>query len=417
VLFAICSAQVRVAARRAAGAFATAPLVVSGAAVAAALLPAGAWWAGLHAAPALRDGDPTVIALGAGLAAALAGGFVTLLAPGARVLGSQLDAAPIPQVRAFVGLRLFAPLAALVLLALPVVVFVVAAARGATPLVLVRLLGAAALGAAGTEAALALARRSFVGLPTAAAVALLLLARDSVLLAPGAVAVWTAALALRPAERVARAQVNLLARSRAATAAMRYARRRDLRRQAAVGMGLAVTGAVALRALDVPHDVAVLFGGVTAVLGAAVFPLAAPGLDRRANWLWRSVPVRPATLALVHGAVALALAFVLAAAGVTLTFAAAPTRPAVVLPLGAATSVLLGSALLGGSLVPWRAERLGDQLGSYAAFGVVAAAVAFVLARIAPVIGAEHGLRAGGLAAAALCACAGTATLATARRA
>jgi hypothetical protein len=403
--------------RRAAAAFVAAPFVAGCAALVAAALPAAAWWAGTHMAPALREADPALLALGAGLAAALAGGVVTLLAPGARALGSQLEAAPIPRVTALLGLRLLAPATALILLALPVVLFAAPAARGATPIVLARLVGAAALGGTGVEAALALARRSHRGVPVVGALALLLLARGSLLAVPFAIALWIASLAARPDERAPRATVRIVARRRASATAMRYARRRDLRRQATACVALAVVGAASLRATGVPNEVAVAFGGATALLGAAVVPLAAPGLDRRAEWLWRSAPTQRSTLALLHGSVALCLGIGVAAVGIGGALAAAPAHPAVVLPVAAGAAVVLGAAQLGGSLVPWRPDRLAEQLGAYAAFGVVLSMLFLVLAWSAPLVGADHGARAGMLALAALGFCVGSATLVTARRA
>jgi hypothetical protein len=367
-------------------------------------------------APTLREADPALLALAAGLTAALAGGVVTLLSPGTRALGTQLEAAPIPRVPALLGLRLFAPAAALVLLALPVALFAAPVAGTATPVVLVRLAGAVALGGAAVEAALALARRSLGGVPVVAVLALLLLARGSVFAAPFAIALWVMSLATRPDERAPRAMVRVVARRRSSATAMRYARRRDLRRQAAACVVLAVVGAASLRTAGVPNEVAVSFAGATALLGAAVVPLAAPGLDRRADWLWRSTPTRRWMLALVHGSVALGLGILVAAVGVAGALAAAPADPAVLLPLAAGAAVVLGAALLGGSLVPWRADRLAEQLGAYAAFGVVVSTLFLVLAWSAPVVGAERGALAGILALATLGLCVGAATLVTARR-
>jgi hypothetical protein len=77
---------------------------------------------------------------------------------------------------------------------------------------------------------------------------------------------------------------------------------------------------------------------------------------------------------------------------------------------------VLGAALLGGSLAPWRPDQLADQLGAYATFGVVVSVLLVVLARSAPLVGAERGARAGLLAVAALLGCVGLAVCVTARR-
>ena len=416
MLFAICNAQLRCVWRRIEGAFAAAPVLVGGAAVGVAVLPAVAVWAGRRAAPALRAAEPSTLALGAGLAAALVGAVLTLLAPGRGAFGKQLEAAPISRATSFVGLTLIPSASALALLAVPAALFAAPAAGRATPLVLVRLLGAAAAGGAATEAVLALARRSLRGAPVAACLVLLLLGWRTAAVAPFVVALWVAAAAARPDERPERAGVRVQGRGRVATAALRYARRRELRRQTAAACALAAAGALALRASGVPNRATVLFGGSTALLGAAVVPLAAPGIDRRAEWLWRSAPSGRAALALIHGIVAIVLGALVAAIGIVLTLAVAPVRPAVALPLAVGAVVVLGAALLAGSVIPWRSDRLAEQLGGYAAFGVVLTVLWFALARTAALLGAEHGARAGVLACAALAGCVGAATAVTGRR-
>jgi hypothetical protein len=417
VLFAICNAQLRCTLRRVDAAFAAAPLVVGAAGLGAAALPALAFWAGTRSAPALRAADPFVLALGAGLAAALAGAVLTLLAPGRHALGAQLEAAPIPRTTAFVGLTLLPPGVALALLGLPVALFAAPGAGHATPLVLARLLGAAAAGGAGAEAALTFGRRSLRGVPVAAGLALLVLAWESAFVVPFALALWLVAAAVRPDERPVRASVRVLGRGLVGTTALRYARRRELRRQAAAACVLAVAGAASLRAIGTPNQVAVLLGGSTVLLGAAVVPLAAPGVDLRTRWLWRSAPRRAVELTALHGGVALALGFVVAAIGVAGSLAVAPVAPAVALPLAVGAVVVLGAAFLAGSLVPWQSDRLADQLAGYAAFGVVLSALWFALARGASLVGAEHGVQAGALALAALAGCFGAAVLVTGSRA
>jgi hypothetical protein len=180
---------------------------------------------------------------------------------------------------------------------------------------------------------------------------------------------------------------------------------------------LAVAGAAMLRAIGVPNQVAVLFAGATALLGAAVVPLAAPGIDRRTDWLWRSVPRPRLELAARHGVVALTLGLGVAAVGVIGSLALAPVAPTVVLPLAAGAAVVLGASLLAGSLVPWRSDRVADQLGAYAAFGAVLSILWCALARTALLVGAEHGVRAGVLALGALACCFGAAVALTGSRA
>jgi hypothetical protein len=408
---------VRCSARRLEGAFAAAPILVGTAALGVAVLPAFAFWGGERAGSTLRAGNPTALAFGAAIMAALVGAVLTLLAPGRRLLGAQLEAAPVPRLTSFVGLSLFSPCVVLALLGLPLALFVAPVAGRETPFVLVRLLGAAAAGGASVEAALAFGRRSLRGLPVVACLALLAVAWRNPVVAPVAVALWIAAAAVRPDERSVRASVRLLACGRFRTTAVRYARRRELRRQAVAACVLAASGAAALRGAGVPHQVAALFGGSTALLGAAVVPVAAPGLDRRGEWLWRSAPWPRSALALLHGLVALTLAATVAATGAGLSLAVAPVAVPFVLPLAVAMPVVLGAALLAGAVVPWRSDRLAEQLGAYAAFGVLLSLLGFALARAAPVIGAEHGPRAAALASAALACCVGAAVSLIGRRA
>jgi len=393
--------QARCLARRAADAFAASPLVLLLAGGAFAALPVLALWAGRSAAPALQSADHRAVVVSAALVAGLAGAAVTLLVPGPRALGCQLEAAPVPWPVAFAGLVLFPVSVALVLVLPAAALFVAPSAGARTPLVLARVLGFAALGGCAAEAAVAVARRSARGLPVAAGCGLL-----AVLDAPPplAVVLWAAAAAARPAEPAARGDVTVVVHGVAGTALARYARRRDLRRQAAAGVAVAVAGALALRVVGV-LDVAAAFGAFGAVLGAAIVPLAAPGADRAAEWLWRAAPASRRSLAFVFGGVALALGAAVALAGALGALAAAPAPPARLLPLAAVLALVLATGLLAGAVVPWRSDRLGEQLGAYAAFGVVAAVVWASLARLAPLLHAEHGLRAVALVACASLAC------------
>ena len=416
MLSAICKAQLYCVRRRVDAAFAAAPLLVGGAALGVAAVPALALWAGERAEAPLRAAEPSILALGAGFAAALVGAVLTVLAPGRRSLGPQLEAAPISHSTAFVSLTLVPWAAALLLLAVPVVSFAAPAAGRATPIVIVRLIGAVAAGGAASEAVLALARRSLRGIPVAACLVLLLFGWRAVIVSPFALALWVGAAAARPEELPERAGVRVQARGRAGTAALRYARRRELRRQTASACLLAVAGAIALRATGVPNGATALCGGSTALFGAAVVPLAAPGIDHRAEWLWRSAPSSRAVLALIHGVVAIALGLGAAALGVAATLAVAPVTPRVALPLAVAAAAVVGAALLAGSIVPWRSDRLAEQLAGYAAFGAVLTILGFALARTAALVGAEHGARAGALAGAALFACLAAAIAVAGRR-
>ncbi|MDX6411740.1 MAG: hypothetical protein QOE91_1256, partial [Gaiellaceae bacterium] len=214
MLSAICKAQLCCTWRRVDAAFVAAPFLVGSAALCVAGLPVLAVWGGARAAPALRAADPAALALGAGLVAAFVGAVLALLAPGRRALGAQLEPAPMSRVVAFVGLMLLPPVAVLALLAAPAALFAAPAAGRATPLVLARLLGAAAAGAAAAEAALALGRRSLRGVPVFAGLALLSVAWKSAAVVPFAIALWITAAAGRPEEKPERASVRVLGRGR-----------------------------------------------------------------------------------------------------------------------------------------------------------------------------------------------------------
>jgi hypothetical protein len=401
---------VRCLARRLADAFAASPLVLALACAAFAGLPAVALWAGRRAAPSLRTADPKLVLLSAALTAALAGAAVTLLAGGAAALGRQLEAAPVPRLVALAGLILFPASLALAVVGPAAILFAAPVEGWRTPVACARLLGFAALGGAGAEALVAVARRSARGLPVAAGVGLLAAAGAPLLLTPAALLLWAVAAATRPAEPPRRGDVVVLARGVVLSAAARYARRPDLRRQAGAACSLALAGAIAVRLADA-RGAAALFGGFTAVVGAAVVPLAAPGIDRDAEWLWRVVPASRSLLAIAFAAAAFALGTAVALAGAAGAFASAPVPVLRLLPLAAVLALVLASALLAGAAVPWRAERLGEQLGAYAAFGVFAGALWFALAHVAQLLNAEHGLRAAALVATATLACASAAAL------
>jgi len=418
VAWTLCRTELRCLARRLEGAFAASPLVVGAAVLALAALPAVALRAGMRAAPSLRAAAAAQsFAVSVGLAAALAGSVVTLLAPGRRALGRQLEASPLSRTTVFVGLTALPLALVLCAIGLPAVLLVAPAAGRRTPLVLAELIGAVALGGAAAEAVLALARRSLRGVPIAAAVGLIALGGRGP--APLAVPLWAAAAALRPDEPPERGAVHVVVRSAFGCALVRYARRRELRRQALAALALTGAGAVVLRVTGVPAAAGLLLAGSSALLGAAVVPLAAAGLDLRAQWLWRSSPSSPAVIAGTSAAAALVCGGSVAAVGIAVAMAADPVPPADAAPLAVALAglLVLGAALLAGALVPWRSERPVEQLGAYGAFAAVLTGAWIALSRLAPFVGAERGSRAAGLAAAACVCCVAASIVHSARRA
>jgi hypothetical protein len=404
VAWTLCRAELLCVARRLASAFASSPFVVGAGVLFVAALPALALWSGVRAAAELRvaAADPSFTPA-IGLVAALAGAIVTLLAPGRRALGRQLEAAPLSPLTVFLGSTAL-PLGLLAGgMALPVALFVAPVAGAGTPLVILQLAGAAALGGAGTEAVLALARRSLRGAPVIACAGVLaVVGRDAV---PLALVLWLVAAASRPDEPPEHGGVQLVARSAFGCSVARYARRRELRRQALATLALTAASAIALRVVGTPRASGLLLAGSSALLGAAVVPLAAPGLDLRARWLFCSAPASRVAVAARNASAALVAGASVSTVGLGLALAVEPDSPRVLAPLGAGALLVLGSASLAGALVPWRSERLIEQLGAYAAFAVLLVAGWAALARFAAVAGAERGVAAFGLVAAAFACC------------
>jgi hypothetical protein len=422
----LCRSQLRCAARRLFASAVAAPFVVCVGGVVAASLPALALWAGVRAASELEGAfalDPGLAAASAlctCLGAALVGALIAAIAPSAEALGSQLVAAPVPPLAVVIGLVVLPFGIATVVLSVPAALFLAPLTGEAAPSALASVGACVVLGAAAAEAVIALSRRALRGLVVAAAVAsvaaldpsrgLAEAVRGHATLVPGlfvvaGVAVWIVAAATRPRARVGIATVRVVAQGPFTAALARLARADELRRQAIVAVLAAGVGAVLLRALGVPKNVVLLPAAATGILGAAVLPLAAAGLERRAEWLLRSAPRTRRSLALASAAAALLAATVVAvgacAAAASAT-QAIPARAFALVPLGC---MLFGAALLAGAIVPWRECRAFEQLGSFAAFAVLATAISFALARIAAVVHADSGAGAVVLASSALAAC------------
>jgi hypothetical protein len=422
----LCRSQLRCAARRLSAAAVAAPLVVCVGGFVAASVPALALWAGGRAASELEGAfalDPGLAAASAVctcLGAALVGALLAAIAPGAEALGSQLVPAPVSPLAVVIGLVVLPFGIATVALSVPAVLFLAPLTGGAVPSALASVVACVVLGAAAAEAAIALSRRALRGLAVAVAVAALAAldpsrglaeaVRGHGTTAPGlfavaAVTVWIAAAATRPRARAANATVRVVAQGPFTAALARVARADDLRRQAMVAVLAAGVGAVLLRALGLPGAVVVLPAAATGILGAVALPLAAAGLDRRAEWLLRGAPRTRRSLALASAAAALVAGTVVAVCACAAAMSATQAIPARVLALAPLTCVLFGAALLAGAIVPWRESRAFEQLGSFAAFAVLAAALSFALARIAPVVHADSGAGAVVLASSALAAC------------
>jgi hypothetical protein len=419
VIWALCRTQLVCAFRRAADAFATSPLIVGGLALAAAVVPALALWGGARLAAPVQyalESDAAAThasAVSLCIAAALVGGVVTALAPGRDALGAQLAAAPLSRRTSFAGSTLLPSTFALTAFAVPPLLFLAPVARGAAPSAAAAMAAAAALGGALVEGCLALARRALHGCAVIAAAALLVafdpsaalaaaLVRDarasSLALAAGSMTLWICAAATRPEPVQGGARVRVVARGPFGCALARYFRARELRIQAWLAIVAAGGGAALLRAVAVPPGGAAVLGACTGILGASSLTLAALGVDRRAEWLWRSAPYRRSALGAIFAVGAVAASSAVALLACAAAVMAAPAAVHRLLPLVAFAALSFAAALIAGAAVPWRAGRAAEQLATYAAFAAVAAALAAALAKLAPLVHAEAGTAAGVLA-------------------
>jgi hypothetical protein len=422
----LCRSQLRCAARRLSAAASAAPLVVCVGGAVAAALPALALWAGVRAADALEGAfalDPglaAAFALCLCLGAALAGALLAAIVPGMEALGSQLAAAPVPRRAVVAGLVVLPFGIAGAALSVPAVLFLAPLTGDAAPSALASVAASLFLGAAAAEAAIALSRRALRGLTFAGAVAAVVAFNPSralaeavrghptaapALIALAAVVVWSTAVAMRPQARVASATVRAVVRGPLTAAVARIARADEIRRQAAIAVLAAGVGGVLLRAFGIPASTVTLPAAATGILGAAVLPLASVGFHRRADWLLRSAPRTGRSLALASVAAGLSAGTFVALGACAAVAAATQAIPARAFAFAPLTCMLFAAALLAGAIVPWRPARAFEQLGSFAAFAVIAAALSFALARIAPVVHADSGVGAAILGSTTLVVC------------
>ena len=397
------------------------PLLAFAAAASCAGVPVAAVVAGIrfdarYAELARDDAVLRSLALGIGATGLVAGAAVALLAPGLAQLGGALEAAPISRVAAAWSLTIAPACVGGVVLVAPLLLFatamagvdgIVLAAATATAVLTgaalgegLRLggrlepsglavlgaaaglwaIGGAALGAdwyVGPAGAVAGARPPLLCLTLLGAFAL------------GAVALWLAGCAVQATTRDRRRDVhatNLPGQAVPAVAvatARRVVRHRELRVQAAAAVLLPVAVAASLGAtLDVGGGPLLAFAVGLSVTAAALLPAAAVGLGGDGGWLFDTAP-RPARIlaaAIALGGVCVSLAVVAAAALFALPFARGD--PTAYLELEGAAAFVLGSAAFGGAVVPWRADRLLQQLASYGSVIAVVVCVWLAVGRL-----------------------------------
>jgi hypothetical protein len=402
----------RCAWRRLRPALAQNPLLALGAVAACAVVPVVAVVAGarLDARYVELTRDETVLrslALGLCATGLVAGAAVALLAPGLAQLGHALEAAPISRAAAAWSLTVAPVCVGGAAILVPFLLFAVPLA-GVEGFVLVEATATGAvLGAACGEGLRLSSRLEPPGLAVlGSAIGLWALCGEamgaawyagpagsvaghsslpSVLLlgvfALGGVGLWLAACAVQSKAQVRRRDVRTTSLPRRAVPAVavatarRIVRHRELRLQAAAAVVLPVAvGASLGAALEVGGGPLLTFAVGLSITAAALLPAAAFGLGRDAGWLFGVAPRSSRVLA---GAVALggagpSLAVVAAAALFCAPFARGD--PPTYLELEGTAAFVLGCATFGGAAVPWRPDRLLQQLGSY---GSVIAVVVF----------------------------------------
>jgi hypothetical protein len=401
------------------------PLLALLAAALAAVVPVAAVLGGRRLAGDFRLEAADVVfargfALGLGATAVAAGVATALLAPAADATARQLEAAPVSRLRLVLGATVVPTTIVAAFLAVPALLFAATLGGAAGPALALALPAVGALGAAGAEGARLVGRAERWGAPiVAAAVAvwlctgvvadhglelgptgLLVVALQgehqivatctlSAVAAMGS-ALWVAACVLRRPSRTRSFRLRaVLPVPRHAFAAVvsvtakRLGRHGGLRAHGAATVALPTAAAVGLRlGLGVGGVPLVGFCVALGLTAAAIVPSAALGLADDARWLTASSPQHRA---LVKGAVALAGVACAAALVVADAVAIAPFARAnlhAYLQLEAAVAFVLGSGAAAAALVPWRPDRVVQQLAAYGAIVGVAIAAWLVLGRL-----------------------------------
>jgi hypothetical protein len=424
----LSNAVLRCSARRMRGAIVREPFAAAVAVALLLALPALGLLLGRQVAP-LIAAAATNTALANAFAASVVGPALLLgvglgaLAPADRLLGPQLTAAPVTPLTRFTTLTVV-PLAVLSTpLAAPAVAWALAATdraaagRWLAPTLVTAFASALLLGAALSASVTAAVRRprlvplapGIVGLwlatgawagepflgpgaqlaravpsgaTTAAESAVVCLA-----LAALALATWAGAAALAPQARPARGHVRLSPRlprrpriAFGIAVNVRLARHAQIRRHVAFATMFALGTTLTIRLVGVGEAGTSYLPLAAALVAAAAVPPAAFALASDAPWLLRAAPVRAAAAAR-----ATACAAVLAAA-VTIVVVVAAASPVASLEAAAwplaetSAAAVLAAAVAGGSLVPWRPDRVAEQIASYVVVGTIAAALSYGLA-------------------------------------
>lgn len=425
------------------------PVLAAAAVAALAAAPAVAAWSGDRLArpfARLAAGGVFVDALALGVAApaAVAGASVALLAPHSGAIGEQLEAAPLRRAWLALATAVLPACALGAVVAAPILVFTVTLAGAAGPALALAGAASASLGAA-LGATVRLSRARWAGAAATAACAAgawvaaggvrgpASLARGAldgspIQAAAAAAAVtllglvlWTLAAAGERARSpgVGAARFRRLPGTAVLAVAVvtsrRVARHRELRLHGVFALVAAlVVGAALARGTGVGGAPAVGLCVALVLTAVLVYPPAAVGFARAADWLFETSPRRRSGIAAAAAAGGVATAAV-AAAGAAL--GAVPFARAGVgeyLELAGAAAFVLGCASLAAAFVPWRPDRMSQQLAAYAAALIATGAGWFAAGRLGAFLDAGTGT-AFTLAAGALALVAGIAAAAIAR--
>lgn len=380
------------------------PLLAAAAGASCVGIPVAAVVAGLrldarYAELARDDAVLRSLALGIGATGLVGGAAVALLAPGLAQLGGALEAAPISRASAAWSLTIAPACAGGAVLLAPLLLFatamagmdgIVLAAATATAMVTGAALGEGlrlcgrfephgltVLGSAAglwTIGGAVFGARWYAGATGAVVgvhpplLSLTLLGAFALL----GVVLWLGGCAVQATTRERRRDVRVTKLPEQAVPAVavatarRVARHREVRVQAMAAALVPVVVAASLgTALDVGGGPLLAFAVGLSITAAALLPAAAVGLGGDGGWFFHT---SPRSARIVAGAVALGgVGASLAVVASTALFVAPFARgdPSAYLELEGAAAFVLGCAAFGGAAMPWRADRLLQQLASY----------------------------------------------------
>ena len=201
-----------------------------------------------------------------------------------------------------------------------------------------------------------------------------------VLLASVALAFWTLAAIRMPDERPTRACARVLMPicggpgfASALVAVKQLGRRPELRRTVG-GAGVAAVAGAALfgYGLGGGNDLSFILAAGAALLGCAVIPIAAYGIRQESAWLFDVAPGKKLKRDVAAAFAAFVLAFAVLVIELGLIWLAAPVIWSQVVPILGAAFVLFGAGLVIGAIVPWRSDRIIEQLAAFMALAVLA---------------------------------------------